>query len=432
MELRPFNKLASAFLSSAIAGDPGYDGLEFISHSSGNKELAVPDNVRVVADGECADAVLIFETDPTVLSDIMLEYLNIGHARIIAPRTERYFLDNPLYLISVPKSGTHLLYELAGLFGYTEGVQPPYVPKPGWWYCIEYTNSHTSARDFFIDTLRRSPFGARKHPFPRTPAIFIYRNPLDILVSEANYYHKDGRTLFQGYLSELSFEERLLRLVDDPWLLGSIRDRVGSFAAWLDFPNVIPISFEELIGSKGGGDSETQVRLIWSLMLKLHIPGDPEEFGRRVFNPDSDTFNKGQIGMYKQKLTDEASSRLKTLPQDFMKIFGYDSDALIPARAEEFRQRPLKFVQQEYKDKAVLVCKYLDTYIFDFKGRLYGVPEHTGMPPIEKMDDATLAGLYSDTEMESLENKIVRRHGIGFGIRIRMLAYRLWKLMGGG
>ena len=66
-----------------------------------------------------------------------------------------------------------------------------------------------------------------------------------------------------------------LALIDDPWLFGSFRDRMAGFVPWLEFSNVIPVSFEELVGARGGGDDATQRRLIWSLQLKLHVPGSP-------------------------------------------------------------------------------------------------------------------------------------------------------------
>jgi hypothetical protein len=98
----------------------------------------------------------------------------------------------------------------------------PEEPKPDLWYCLESSNTHTSAHHLFLDIVHRSHFGNRLHPFPKSPVIFIYRNPLDIVVSEANYYHEDGKTAFSGYLNHLCFEERLIRLIDDPWLLGTI------------------------------------------------------------------------------------------------------------------------------------------------------------------------------------------------------------------
>ena len=36
--------------------------------------------------------------------------------------------------------------------------------------------------------------------------------------------------------------------------MGTIADRFLPYVYWLYFPNVIPVSFEELIGPEGGGD----------------------------------------------------------------------------------------------------------------------------------------------------------------------------------
>ncbi len=211
-----------------------------------------PKGVGLVDELMPGDVLLLNEPEAEALSAIFLEYLDAENLTILAPITAHYYKNRPLFLISIPKGGTHLLYRLAEAIGYGAAVVHNGNPAPGNWYCVEYSNSHTVARDFFIDSVRRQPFGNRHHPFPRTPALFIYRNPLDIVVSEANYYHRDGATVFSSYLRHLDFEQRLQRLIEDPHLLGSIRDRINNFVPWLECENVIPVSFEELIGAKGG------------------------------------------------------------------------------------------------------------------------------------------------------------------------------------
>ena len=108
------------------------------------------------------------------LQDV-LQFLDLDHATVVVPQTDWYFKNRPLFLISIPKAGTHLLYELAKAFGYAEGIVTNPAARPVQWYCVEYSNSHTSARHFFIDSVRENPFGNRNHPFMRSPAIFIYR-----------------------------------------------------------------------------------------------------------------------------------------------------------------------------------------------------------------------------------------------------------------
>jgi hypothetical protein len=334
------------------------------------------------------------------LPELLLRFLDWEGGWVIVPQTSRYYAFNPLFLISIPKAGTHLLYNLARKMGYRDGIELIGFAEPAYWYCLEYSNSHTPAPDFFIDSVRRSPFGNRAHPFPRTPTLMIYRNPLDILVSEANWYQRDGKASFRGYFSGLSFEERVERLISDPWLLGSIRERVGRFLAWLEFPNVIPFSFEELIGTRGGGDDRIQADLIWSLQLKLQVPGRPESIAEGLFDEDSPTFFKGRLGRYPEALSDSAFAMFKSLDQDFMKILGYScsdriSSPFPPGRSEEFRRRALRLSTANHDETPVKVEVFLGCNLVRFKGRFYAIPQRLGELNLATLEPAQLDRLIS-------------------------------------
>lgn len=369
--------------------------------------ISAPDPANAAAEREPASCLLFTETDPAALSGHLLGLVDLKDGIVVAPRTRHAYDARPLFLISIPKAGTHLLYTLAEAFGYVAGIVCPEWPRPRHWYCVEYSNSHTRATDFFIDTVRRSPFGNRHHPFATSPALFIYRNPLDILISEANYYHRDGNTIFGGYLANRSFDERLLALIDDPWLFGSFRDRMAGFVPWLEFSNVIPVSFEELVGARGGGDDAVQRRLIWSLQLKLHIPGRPDAFAGKVFDTESATFNAGQIGSHREKLGENARKGFLGLPQDFMSAFGYapgnGKERRYPQRAEEFIRRPLATAEETYWDIPILIeTNCHGRNIVRYKGRFYGTRNE---------DLATLTGfqlsiLPSATEIALLRHEL--------------------------
>src|SRR3990172_9957842 len=105
----------------------------------------------------------------------------------------------------------------------------------------------------------------------------MYRNPLDILVSEATCLGGSGNGVASHYFQTLDDSTRIGELIYSP-LLGEFHERMGTFVPWLSFPNVIPVCFEELVGPKGGGSLDAQLRAIWSLQLKLHIPGVPMFF----------------------------------------------------------------------------------------------------------------------------------------------------------
>lgn len=421
--LRPFNRFATDFLD------------RFSDHNTQVKfyvkkdecERSSPENAELSnGDATTMDAVFFFIPEAKDLSSHLMEYVDLKQGIIIAPITQHYYRNKPLFLISIPKSGTHLLYELAETLGYQCGIVCPDTPSPGFWYCVEYSNSHTSAKDFFIDTVRRSPIGNRDHPLFKSPALFMYRNPLDILVSEANYYHKDGNTSFYGYLSNKSFQERLLTLIDDPWLLGSIRDRVSNYIPWLEFGNVIPVSFEEMIGPKGGGDIQNLIQLIWSIQLKLHIPGIPSQFGNKIFKEDSPTFHKGQIGRYLYDFTDIAFEKFYSLPQDFMKKLGYDyvdinNPPLLPKRAEEFRKRPLTYSESNFDNTPITVLyNFIGHNIVKFKKEFYIIPQKIGTIDLEKEKGIFLKQIDRARSIDEAKQKIISN-------RRRIPLITLWK-----
>ena len=334
------------------------------------------------AEWEEVDAVILDSASGDLGADL-LQLVDLPRLEVLAPRTDDYYRNRPLFLVSIPKSGTHLLTKLVEALGYGLGIVPEEFPRPGLWYYLEYFNSHTVARDFFVDSsFRRAPWSNTHHAFASAPVLFVYRHPLDVLVSEANYFHRESKSVFAGYLSGQTFEQRVDRLLDDPWLLGSIRDRIGGFTPWLEFPNVIPLSFEELVGPEGGGDREEQLKLIWSVQLKLQVPGAPHVFADGVFDRSSPTFFQGRAGSWRSSLSAEQLKRFRELKQDFMAAFGYDLDdvaGLSPRRSAEFRHRPLRVTPPLLEKEAIaLEYNYLGFNLVRLDGWIYAVPQATG------------------------------------------------------
>lgn len=380
-------------------------------------------NIALVTELADSDIFVITESDPEQVSQILLNQLNRQNIQILAPITAHYFKNRALFLISIPKGGTHLLYRLAEALGFQPAIEHQGDVNPGCWYCVEYSNSHTVARDFFIDSVRRAPFGNRQHPFTRTPALFIYRNPLDIVVSEANYYHKDGATTFSSYLRHMTFDDRLMRLIDDPYLLGSIRDRIVNFIPWFDCENVIPISFEELVGEKGGGDNKLREQLIWSLQLKLHIPGSPTELARTIFDESSPTFHEGRIGASKDKMSEAAIEKFFSLNQDFMQICGYANKQLdrklgkqvfekinrFSVRVSEFINRPLKLSKEDFSLTPIAIeTSFLGHNLVRFTHQYYALPQSAGaIDLINLYNNHQLGALIAASNLNDLKAKII-------------------------
>jgi hypothetical protein len=180
------------------------------------------------------------------------------------------------------------------------------------------------------------------HPFFRSPALFMYRHPMDILISELFWYQKQD-VAFAHYLQKIeSVKERLMCLIDDPFVLGTIRDRMNQYLGWLNFRNVTPVSYEELVGQEGGGKREEQLKTIWSLQLKLHIPGSPLAYAESLYDSNSPTFHSGKIGRHKEFMDRKHYKKFYSLPQDFMKKLGYERNRPYSRHVARHRRTPLE------------------------------------------------------------------------------------------
>ncbi len=291
-----------------------------------------------------ADVVFLLETSANALSDVLMDFIDVP-VSIVAPITDHYFRRRALYMITVPKSGTHMLFELLSAFNLTNGGPEQDALSPQHFYFLSPYNTHTVARDFLRELVGLPQRGA-DHAFFATPAVFMYRNPLDVVVSEAFYCHNPANSPVGNALAS-EFGERLLQLIGDDPLQGSLRYRMRRFEPWLRMRNVIPISFEELVGPEGGGTLIEQLKTIWSLQLKLHVPGSPAFYAAAVFCEQTNTFRKGAINSHVEFFNDACYAAVRKLDQDFMHEFGYGIDdrfvpGYLPRHVEKFRKRRLE------------------------------------------------------------------------------------------
>jgi hypothetical protein len=281
------------------------------------------------------DAVLIVEHDSAAVACAL--HACVGHeVAVIAPLTEHHFSRRTIFLLSMPKAGTHMVIRLLTLMGLERSSDR--APIPGTWSTPVGYEYHAPCRellsnDWFDPVGRRLLF--------RSPSLFVYRDPRDIVVSELDWFSKPEHA-FSSYLHRCADQsERLERLISDDTVIGTIRDRVKRYVGWLHFSNVIPVSYEELVGSRGGGSDLEQCATIWSLQLKLQIPGSPHEYAKRLYDPSSPTFSQGRIGRHREFFAARHHALFNALPQDFMEILGYDSTLATSLKVSDRRYAPL-------------------------------------------------------------------------------------------
>ncbi len=281
------------------------------------------------------DLVLVTGGHGTDVSRVLHDCIDRNIA-VIAPITEHHCSKRTVFLLSIPKAGTHMVIRLFDLMGLSRS--PERAPKPGTWSTPVGYHYHAPCRGLMRGDWC-DPMG-RQLLF-RSPAVFVYRNPLDIIVSELDWFVRSEHT-FSGYLNCCANRsEQLERLIADDTVMGTIRDRINGYVGWMNFNNVIPVSYEELVGERGGGSEAEQLDTIWAMQLKLHLGGSPHEYGSRLYDPASATFSKGRIGRHRECFEERHFTLLKSLPQDFMQTLGYAIGATISSRTKELRQRPL-------------------------------------------------------------------------------------------
>ncbi|MCX4746929.1 hypothetical protein OG455_15590 [Kitasatospora sp. NBC_01287] len=161
--------------------------------------------------------------------------------------------------------------------------------------------------------------------------VFMYRDPRDVVLSMVNFL--SGKTA-QGYgnfsefqvfnrilTSKASLEEKLEYALTDPSFPGA-----GDFerSLWLlNHPNVCKVSFEELVGAKGGGSDEMQQQAVARVCEFLGFDSSHPDLGGNLFRRDSFSFFKGQIGSWRESFTPRLEPLVESRLAEVINRYGY-------------------------------------------------------------------------------------------------------------
>jgi hypothetical protein len=181
--------------------------------------------------------------------------------------------------------------------------------------------------------------------------IYNYRDPRDITLSMVNFLcGKTGRgfsnyndfLVFSDILKgKATFGEQLTYALTDPSFPPPQRDMERML--WLlNHPNVCKTSFEDLVGSRGGGSDEVQAQTLARVIDFLGAGGgtgaggagsagaggsgqaDPAEVAKRLYNPEVFSFYKGQIGGWRDAFTDEHRRLAQERFGGVLRQYGYE------------------------------------------------------------------------------------------------------------
>jgi len=409
------NSLAREFLNHVLNGEKKLS-VKFYTDVKKEK-TPIPENVESSYDIDQIEVIFNFMEDEENLSTALMGWASISHCKIYAPITGHYCKNRPVFINSIPKGGTHLLFECVRAMGFEE---PPTLDLP------DNKTDFTPGHFYNLQHAKRECFSQQYiniynfiNAFANSVVLFIYRDPRDIAVSLAYYLASQHQYhILSEYMEGLSSEDRLLCVIQGRYPLpvffnrdlsfeGDIRELINTYLDWIvnPFPNTLVIRFEDLIGAEGGGDRLAQVKAIWRIQLALHVGGTPEEYCGKIFSPQALTFRKGQIGDYKKEFTEKVVKEFQDLPQDFMEQLRYSDQSLDEQLGESLGS------WGAFKGKIPLTAKMHSPVLIErdfqgynliyFNGHVYAVSQNLGeldlrLTPPEKITELKNKNLLMD------------------------------------
>jgi len=279
--------------------------------------------------------VLILSDDPVVLACELIALKKSHDVTVVAFQTSFYFSRRPIFIQSIPKSGTHLLSECLKAFGYKASVSfdlPRVTDKfsPGTYYTLQHMTD-----EYLADAYRNNSAFVRA--LSNSPIVTIIRDPRDIAVSLSHYLAKQpDYHLLAASMRRLSPDDRLTSVISGQYPLpifindhfrfkGTIRDLCACYQRWWlnTWTNCWLVRFEDLIGPEGGSSIVNQEETIWGLQLALHVPGTPSDYRSMLFNERSPTFRKGAIAPFLREFNETHHELFNEQDQGYIQSMGY-------------------------------------------------------------------------------------------------------------
>jgi hypothetical protein len=165
--------------------------------------------------------------------------------------------------------------------------------------------------------------------------VFNYRDPRDVLLSMVNFLsgetdrgvgHFIDHRIYSGILRNTgSLEERLSIAITDPCFPGADAFERGLWL--LRHPAVCKVSFEELVGPRGGGSSEHQSAAVARIASFVDADGArghaAAAIADELFNDRAYSFHKGRIGAWREHFTPEHEKLFEERYGTVLDAYGY-------------------------------------------------------------------------------------------------------------
>lgn len=200
----------------------------------------------------------------------------------VAKKTLKYFFDvgrvvnkskniNPVFLNSIPKSGTYLAHQVLMQFSFSERYGF-FASTPSWTLKIRKNSdakrylSSLYNRELISGHLFYSKEMERFFKEASLPSVFLYRDPRAIFLSELNYLSNMNKwhKCHKFYKSCCSFEEQFHLCLDgidtEKFYYPKFSKRIEDYFGWISSAEVLSIKFEMLNNQSSRGFVINEIR----------------------------------------------------------------------------------------------------------------------------------------------------------------------------
>ena len=248
----------------------------------------------------------------------------------------------PILINSIPKSGTHLLYQIFN--NNPRGI----VDNLSFIASMPSLTQQVQETNILIKKINKIKKGelVRGHLFYNEQIAkallekdiinyFIYRDPRDIVISEANYLYDMNKwhRLHKYFKKFPKLEDRIMfsimgndfykTKIDYP----NIKNRFMMYFPWSNSKNTFSIRYEDLIGDKQVMEIK---KIVQYLTKKANINFDEEILFKNAIsniNPKkSHTFREGGKGKWEKYFDDDHSRCFKEVAGNLLIKIGYETD----------------------------------------------------------------------------------------------------------
>lgn len=247
----------------------------------------------------------------------------------------------PLIANSFPKSGTHLLVQILEAFPGTVNYGSFIASMPSITYRESSPQIHRKMikhivpgevlmAHMFYDSSYQAEMEKRK-----CCHFFIYRDPRDVVVSEAYYltYMNRWHRLHRFFKALRTPEERVMFAITGsldlkfPYDYPDVGRRFKRYEGWLKDDNVFAVKFEDLVSER----RNEIIRDIVSFYKKQSNTDSTEKdiikrAGNNIDPNKSHTFRKGESGGWRKEFEKKHKDAFKKVAGDLLIRLGYEQN----------------------------------------------------------------------------------------------------------